>query len=249
MQSSSEREVRIKAIILIFLGVVFALLGFRLSGVFVQNLSDLTAFRNKVLAQGIWGILGILCAQALQILIPFIPGEISQIAGGYIYGMPLGFVVIFLGTILGVCSTFYFARWLGYPFVGALISREKMNQLQEFVQSKRAEMGLLTLFILPGIPKDTLIYIAGLMPLKPIRFFVIVILARIPGLIGTTMIGASLYSKDYPSMYWVLVLMGLMGGVGILYHKKYRQGHSKWVKQMNKKNEGKENTKKSLNAS
>jgi uncharacterized membrane protein YdjX (TVP38/TMEM64 family) len=61
----------------------------------------------------------------------------------------------------------------------------------------------LLLFLIPGIPKDTLTYIAGLTPVKPLRFLLISMLGRFPGLWGSAYIGANLQEKDYLPV-WIL---------------------------------------------
>ena len=55
-----------------------------------------------------------------------------------------------------------------------------------FQNPKKVEMILFILFLLPGTPKDLLVYIAGLLPIKPSRFIIISTLARIPSIVSST---------------------------------------------------------------
>ena len=51
---------------------------------------------------------------------------------------------------------------------------------------------MILLFLIPGTPKDLLVYIGGLLPIKPLRFILISSFARFPSVISSTIAGASI---------------------------------------------------------
>jgi len=51
---------------------------------------------------------------------------------------------------------------------------------------------MIILFLIPGTPKDLLVYIGGLLPIKPLRFILISSFARFPSVISSTILGAGL---------------------------------------------------------
>ena len=51
---------------------------------------------------------------------------------------------------------------------------------------------MLILFLIPGTPKDLLVYLGGLLPIKASRFILISTLARIPSIISSTIAGDQL---------------------------------------------------------
>ncbi len=51
---------------------------------------------------------------------------------------------------------------------------------------------MIILFIIPGTPKDLLLYIAGLLPIKPLRFILISTFVRFPSVISSTMAGENI---------------------------------------------------------
>lgn len=53
-------------------------------------------------------------------------------------------------------------------------------------------MIMLILFLIPGTPKDLLVYLGGLLPIKASRFILISTLARIPSIISSTIAGDQL---------------------------------------------------------
>ena len=56
---------------------------------------------------------------------------------------------------------------------------------------------MLICFLVPGMPKDLLVYVAGLLPIKPIRFILISTFARFPSVISSTLAGANLAVGDW----------------------------------------------------
>jgi len=52
-------------------------------------------------------------------------------------------------------------------------------------------------FLIPGVPKDILCYVAGLSRLKLIPFLWISTLARMPGIFGSSLMGKALFQNDW----------------------------------------------------
>jgi uncharacterized membrane protein YdjX (TVP38/TMEM64 family) len=141
--------------------------------------------------------------QAGQIVVAIIPGEVVQIAGGYAFGTALGTLLSTLGAILGTLIVFFATRFLGYSLVKRFVSAGKLAKFDFLINNPKSEIFLLLLFLIPGIPKDTLTYVAGLTPVKPLRFLLISTLGRFPGLWGSAYIGANLQEKNYLPV-WIL---------------------------------------------
>jgi uncharacterized membrane protein YdjX (TVP38/TMEM64 family) len=144
--------------------------------------------------------------QAAQVVVFVIPGEIVQVAGGYIFGTWLGALLSVAGILLGTVVAFFAARLLGYAVVEALVSPKKLERFEFLISDPKSEIAMFILFLVPAIPKDSLVYISGLTPIKPLRFFLISMIARFPGLWGAAYIGANLQEKDY----WPVVILSVV---------------------------------------
>ena len=156
----------------------------------------------------------------IHVIIVVIPGEIVQIAGGYAFGTALGTLYAFIGTFLGTLLVFFAARLLGYALVKSFISPKKLEKFESLIDSRKSKITMFVLFLIPGIPKDTLVYISGMSPVKPFTFFLICMLARFPGLLGSAYIGANLQKKNYLPV-WILSGIALALFVfGMLNEKK-----------------------------
>ena len=81
-------------------------------------------------------------------------------------------------------------------------------------------MIIFILFVIPGIPKDALLYIGALTPVNPLRFILISLVARLPGLIGSAFIGSNIQQKDYTSVIVVTGISLVLVCVGLIFRKK-----------------------------
>ena len=73
----------------------------------------------------------------------------------------------------------------------------KIENSKLFQNPKKIEFIMLILFLIPGTPKDLLVYVAGLLPIKPLRFIIISTFARFPSVITSTLAGERLAVGDW----------------------------------------------------
>lgn len=72
---------------------------------------------------------------------------------------------------------------------------------------------MILLFLIPGTPKDLLVYIGGLLPIRPWRFILISTFARFPSVISSTIAGANLAMGEWQNMIWVYGITFLITGI------------------------------------
>lgn len=213
---------------MIIRNIIFAVLAFGIIIFFsvkytpkmLELLSSTEKLRTFLLEYGNLGIMVFLGIQAAHILIPVIPGEVVQIGGGYVYGTILGSVLLYIGMLAGTIVVFYLSRIFGYPLVKIFVSKKKIRQFEKLSRSKKTEIILFILFFMPGVPKDTLLYATGLMPVKPRRIIIMSTIARMPGVIGSAYIGANLMNKNYTAAIIVSVIAVLTFILGAIFRKK-----------------------------
>jgi uncharacterized membrane protein YdjX (TVP38/TMEM64 family) len=156
--------------------------------------------RDWVAGWGAWAPLVFVALQTVQVIVFVIPGEVTQIAAGYLFGAWLGTVLSVTGILVGSTVAFFLARLLGKPFVGALFPGEQLARAEKLLSSRSARMVFFLLFLIPGIPKDILCYVAGLSPLRFPFFIGASTLGRLPGIIGSSVIGTAAASGK-----WILL--------------------------------------------
>lgn len=78
------------------------------------------------------------------------------------------------------------------------------------MDSRKFSVFLLFFFFVPGLPKDLLVYFAGLTPLRPLKFFTILLVGRFPWLLASVTVGANIYQKNYLSTIVISVIAVLI---------------------------------------
>lgn len=152
-------------------------------------------FKEKVKSWGILGFLALFGLQVAQIFLFIIPGEPIEILAGMCYGGIGGAIFILISACIISIGIFFYVRKLGKKFANNFCDEKKVEKIANsrlFQNPRKVEKIMMILFIMPGTPKDLLVYISGLLPIKPIRFIMISTIARIPSVISSTLAGANL---------------------------------------------------------
>ena len=149
-------------------------------------------------------------AQILQVVISVLPGEVFEIAAGSLFGFPLGLLLTFIGVFLGSAAAYTIARFLGRDAVQMIVGESRMQEYMDKLNSERAYIIVFILYLLPGIPKDILCYLAGISNMKFKPFVVISSVARIPGLCGCLLFGTMYMEKNYPFMIGIVIFAGII---------------------------------------
>jgi uncharacterized membrane protein YdjX (TVP38/TMEM64 family) len=138
--------------------------------------------------------------QTVQVILFAIPGEVVQIAGGYLFGGGLGILLSMAGILLGSTAAFFLSRLLGRPFVAAVIPAAQLERVEKLLESRSSRIVFFLLFLIPGVPKDILCYIAGLTPM-PFPFFLgVSTVGRLPGIVGSSLIGGAARSSQWVAL-------------------------------------------------
>lgn len=150
------------------------------------------AFEQKVEKTGFLGLLSLFGLQVAQIFLIIVPGEPIEILAGMCYGGLWGTVFILISAAIISISIYFLVRKFGTKFVYDFCNKEKIQKIQNnklFQNPKKIELIMLILFLIPGTPKDLLVYVAGLLPIKPSKFILISTFARLPSIITSTIAG------------------------------------------------------------
>lgn len=186
----------------------------------MKNLSTMEgqiAFKEKVGGSSTLGMLSLFGFQVAQIFLIIIPGEPIEILAGMFYGGLWGTVFIMVSSSIISITIFWLVRKLGRKFVYEFYDENKVAKIENsklFQNPKKIELIMLILFLIPGTPKDLLVYVAGLLPIKPIRFILISTFARLPSVITSTLAGDRLAIGDWKMS--ILLYAGILVLVGIV---------------------------------
>ena len=193
----------------------------------VRNLSTPEGqleFKNHVASMGIIGYLALFGLQFAQIFLIIIPGEPIEVLAGMCYGGIGGLIFITISVFITTTIVFFAVRKFGRRFVYSFCSKEKIDKIENsklFKNPKKIEFIMLILFLIPGTPKDLIVYIAGLHPLKPLRFILISTFARIPSVISSTFAGSNLVAGNWQFSVIIYAVTFLIVGIIIFIINRF----------------------------
>jgi len=150
------------------------------------------AFKEKIDNSGIWGFLILLGLQFAQIFLVIMPGEPLEILAGMCYGAIWGTIFTFFSVALTTTIIFWLVRKYGKKFIYNSFDKNKIDKIEKskiFHNPKKIEFILAICFAITGVPKDILVYVGGLLPVKPLRFILIATFCRFPSVVSSTIVG------------------------------------------------------------
>ena len=181
-------------------------------------------FKNQVEEMGALGFLALFGLQFAQIFLIILPGEPMEILAGMCYGGIGGTIFITISACIISSLIFFAVRKFGRKFVYSFCSKERIDKIQNsklFKNPKKIEWIMLLLFVIPGTPKDLLVYIAGLLPLKPLRFILISTFARLPSVVSSTFAGGSIVAGNWTHGIAIYAVTFILVGLFIFIVNKF----------------------------
>ncbi|MDR0570655.1 MAG: VTT domain-containing protein [Clostridiales Family XIII bacterium] len=162
-----------------------------------------------------------LAIQIIQIVISVIPGQAVQMAAGYTYSFGIAYIVSMGGAFLGTVAAYYIARFLGRDAMHVIFGDEKIRKFTKTLNSRGAVVTAFVLFLFPGIPKDTLIYAAGISEMKAKIFIPISLIARTPAMMGSILLGGMWKNGSYTGMIILGSVSLALFVLGVIFHSKF----------------------------
>ena len=193
----------------------------------MQNLSTPEGqleFKNQVEEMGFLGFLALFGLQFAQIFLIILPGEPMEILAGMCYGGIGGTIFITISACVISSLIFFAVRKFGRKFVYSFCSKERIDKIENsklFQNPKKIEWIMLLLFVIPGTPKDLLVYIAGVLPLKPLMFILISTFARLPSVVSSTFAGGSIVAGNWTHSIAIYAVTFLLVGIFIFVVNKF----------------------------
>lgn len=117
--------------------------------------------------------------QAVQVVVPVLPGGISCLAGVLMFGVWKGFFYNYLGICAGSMLAFGVAKCYGKPVLKALFTQKMIEKYETWTSAKGsfAKWFAIAIFF-PAAPDDFLCYLAGTTEMAFSRFAAIILLGK-----------------------------------------------------------------------
>lgn len=175
--------------------IIFAIWGWK-SGV----LTSQEQLEALVRSCGAAGILLFVLFQAVQVVVPVLPGGLGCLAGVLLFGPLWGFVYNYVGICLGSLVVFAVARNCGKPLLSMLFSEKTIAKYSSWAEEKNRFARLFALAIfLPVAPDDFLCYLAGTTDMSWRRYTTIILLGK-PFAIALYSLGLTMLWRNFIAM-------------------------------------------------
>lgn len=178
-------------------------------------------FQNEIQNLGIKGMLVILGLMLVQTFLLFLPIEPVEVLAGMCYGGIGGMLLIYVGAILTTTIVYFFIKKYGRKFLYSIISKDKIEKIENsdfWRNSKKVDIALFIAYFIPGTPKGLLTYIGALLPINFGKFLFIIMLARFPEIISSTIVGNSILFGNWPVIITAYFVTFIISGIVFYFY-------------------------------
>jgi uncharacterized membrane protein YdjX (TVP38/TMEM64 family) len=168
---------------------------------------------------GAWVAAGFSVAYAVASLTP-VPKNVVSIAAGLVWGLPVGFLIVYVGAVLGAVLAFAVSRLLGRSIVERLTGT-RVAQVDRLL-AQRGVAAVIGARLVPLVPFTVLNYTAGLTSVRLRDYTIGTMVGMIPGTIAYVAVGAYGLTLGWP----FFIAMGALGALalgGAIYAARARR--------------------------
>ncbi|BBC56711.1 MAG: TVP38/TMEM64 family protein [Streptococcus mutans] len=141
-------------------------------------LNDSNALKDLVHHHKVLGPLIFILVQIFQIVFPVIPGGVTTVAGFLIFGTWLGFILNYIGIIIGSVLLFLLVKWLGRKFILLFMKEDTFYKYEAKLESDTYEKLFIFCMLSPVSPADIMVMITGLTSMSLKRFTAIMVITK-----------------------------------------------------------------------
>lgn len=214
------------SVVLSVAAVVFT--GLTVLGLWLMRhyLSEPERVREMVGQHYLLGALCMILISMIQVVVALVPGELVEIAAGFVFGAWGGALLCLAGTVLGSVLVLILVKKFGSRFVYAFYPKEKIESLPILSNPRKRNVLTFLLFLIPGTPKDLLTYGIGLTDMSIPLYLLLTTAARFPSVITSTMGGDAVGEKKFLWAVVVFAVTAAISGLGLLAYRQISKHHA-----------------------
>lgn len=133
-----------------------------------------------ILPLGVLGPLLFIFIQAIQVVVPILPGATGCAAGVWIFGITEGFLYNYIGICIGSILAFLIARIYGKEILKTVASKKIYSKYENWLDKnpKRFERLFAMAIFFPIAPDDFLCFMAGTTSISFKRYLIIILVGK-----------------------------------------------------------------------
>ncbi len=153
---------------------VFILYGLR-TGIFTSR----DVFSAFILGLGFFAPVCFVAIQAVQVVIPILPGAVGCVVGVIAFGPVMGFIYNYIGICIGSVAAFLISKRFGLPTVRKLVNEKSLDKYIGWLdKGSKFDIMFAVAIFLPVAPDDLLCFLAGLTNMSLKKFTWIILLGK-----------------------------------------------------------------------
>ena len=156
---------------------IIILIYIRHSGIF----SSVAGLQHFIKNFGNFAIAAFIVVQAIQPIVPFLPGGFATIVGMLMFGNIPGVLYSYIGLVIGEVGLFLLVRRFGSRFARLVLSEKNFEKFETTLQDHTQDIKklLIVCFIFPFLPDDLTCLVAGMTDLSFREYLKIVLIFKI----------------------------------------------------------------------
>ena len=218
-------------LLIVFIGIAVLVLYPKFGNVKASDLGNMQEYLNAsnewLTDFGVFRYPILFLIQLIQVVIAIIPGEPVELLAGFVLGSIGGTILCILGSAVGTCVIYICVHRYGKRFISFFTGKKFYDRMTFLKDPVRRDMFLFVLFLIPGTPKDLLIYFSPLANVSLLRLLFIISTARIPSILSSCYVGAHISEGNFGHSAVVFAITGMIGLAGIIINDMVLQHREK----------------------
>lgn len=172
---------------------------------------------------GPWGPL-MLAVAYIPLTVLAVPASILTLGGGYLFGLPVGFVADSIGATIGAAAAFLIGRTIGRSFVTSKLKDYPQFRAVAIAIQRSGFKIVVLLRLVPILPFNMLNYLLSVTPVPLGPYILASWLGMMPITLALVYVGTTLKDlsdvthgwHDFSKARWALIVTGLVMSVVLL---------------------------------
>ncbi|XP_022758197.1 uncharacterized protein LOC111305181 [Durio zibethinus] len=164
---------------------------------------------------GLWGPLVLACAY-IPLTILAVPASVLTLGGGFLFGLPVGFIADSIGATIGATVAFFLGRTIGRSYVISKLRKYPNFQAVSIAIERSGFKIVLLLRLVPLLPFNMLNYLLSVTPVGLGEYVLASWLGMMPSTFGLVYIGTTLKDlsdvthgwNEVSTVHWVFMALG-----------------------------------------
>jgi len=202
--------------LLTIIPIVLLIIGYIYPPTFFSSQEQIRSF---VEPYGILAPVMFVILQILQVVLTPISHYAVGLAGGFIFGTWYGFILNWIGRVIGTLIAFYLGRKFCRRIIQHVVKPDTLKKYDKLFE--KGKLVLFLMYFLPLFPDDELSYLAGFSSMRASVFIPIMVLGHLGGSLGLAFLGSSL-SYSHPLFIIFSITTLLAGILFVIFYKRYK---------------------------